>query len=728
MNLFKVDQKGAIPLLILIAGLGLVVFLIISATFSFKNQSFQQLYPKPSSRAALYGPDNYGVNTGIALSEPAMPDVMAKAHAANIGWIRLLCDWTTVEPNDPGVTFGSYPPTPTGPESYRFEKTCDVNLTNIKNNSLQPLLGFYYASGWCNTGGTTVALQEHSAPCDYNKFYDFVYHLVTRYGFSEHPEYNLTKTNGYAQGLVKYWEVGNEPDADGLLAPGGTAIEISNNYAHILQVAHDAIKAADPTAQILIGGLVIQSKADPTFFQDLLANTTYPNTKNNFDIANYHTYGIKTEAQSKMNEVTADLAAVGVTKDTWVTENGYPSNIAQQNMLSDARLEANYGTGLQGQVNYMNDLRPYILKDLGVKKVFWYTSLDDPSDITSFCSHGLFYYDGYQCGQATLPSPAPAEAVKPAYDTYKNIISGADVTAPAVSMSPLPQYVTGNVTLTANATDNVWVYKVEFFVDGKIQNDSSGNPALYAPFTMSWQTGSLIQGSSHTIYAKAYDENLNVTQSAPITTVIQDTYKPTISINSPVGGSTVTGIVPVSTTSSDNVGVTKVEFYLDSSTTPFATNTNPTPAPSPATFNTTANWNSTTLPPDQQGLYHTIAVKAYDAYGNVSLQPSVRVKLADTTKPALSNLLPVNGTIVTVGTYVTLQATATDNVKILNVTFSVDGTQQCSKGYSTAINNVYSCTNWKPTLHNHTYTISITASDTASPTNSTTATYSLKTL
>ncbi|MBI3486369.1 glycosyl hydrolase 53 family protein [Candidatus Daviesbacteria bacterium] len=718
------DQKGAIPLLILIAGVGLIVFLIISATFSFRNQTFQTLFPKPSSKAAtLYGPDNYGVNTGIALSEAAMPDVMAKEHAANIGWIRLLCNWDSIQASDPGPV----PNPPTGLSNFKFN-SCDANMTNVKNNSLQPLLGFYYASAWCNTGGVGLSQQEKSAPCDYNKFYDFVYHLVARYGYTEHSDLSLTKANGYAQGIVKYWEIGNEPDADSQLAPGGTAIEISNNYAHILQTAHDAIKAADPNAKILIGGLVIQSKADPTFFQDLLNNTTYPNTKNNFDIGNFHTYGIKTEAQSKMNEVRNDLAAVGVTKDTWVTENGYPSNLAQQNLLSDARLEANYGTDVQGQVNYMNDLRPYILKDLGAKKVFWYTSLDDPSDSTSFCSHGLFYYNGYQCNQAVLPSPAPVETAKPAFDTYKNIIAGTDTTLPTVSMSPLPQYVTGNVTLTANASDNIWVYKVEIYVDGIMQTDNSGNPDFYAPFTDSWPTGTLVQGSSHSIYAKAYDENFNMTQSAPITTVIQDTSNPTISINSPVGGSTVTGIVPISTTSSDNVGVTKVEFYLDSSTTPFATNSNPSPAPSPTTFNTTANWNSTTLPPDQQGIYHTIAVKAYDAYGNISLQPSVRVKLADTTKPTLSNLLPINGTIITVGIYATLQATATDNVRILNVTFSIDGTQQCSKGYSTAINDVYSCTNWKPTLHNHTYTISVTANDTASPANSTTQTFTLKTL
>lgn len=45
------NQKGAVPLLLLFTGLGLLVFLFISNTFSFKDRLFNTLFPKPPSHA-----------------------------------------------------------------------------------------------------------------------------------------------------------------------------------------------------------------------------------------------------------------------------------------------------------------------------------------------------------------------------------------------------------------------------------------------------------------------------------------------------------------------------------------------------------------------------------------------------------------------------------------------------------------------------------------------------
>lgn len=53
----KLDQKGAIPLLILLATIGLLGFLLIINTFNFKDKLFSSLFLKPSSHAA--GPINY---------------------------------------------------------------------------------------------------------------------------------------------------------------------------------------------------------------------------------------------------------------------------------------------------------------------------------------------------------------------------------------------------------------------------------------------------------------------------------------------------------------------------------------------------------------------------------------------------------------------------------------------------------------------------------------------
>jgi hypothetical protein len=77
--------------------------------------------------------------------------------------------------------------------------------------------------------------------------------LVSRYSG---PPYN-----------VKYWELGNEPDVDPRLVPGDQVFGCWGDeddehygggyYAEMLKAVYPAIKEADPEAQVLIGGLLL---------------------------------------------------------------------------------------------------------------------------------------------------------------------------------------------------------------------------------------------------------------------------------------------------------------------------------------------------------------------------------------------------------------------------------------------------------------------------------------
>lgn len=51
---------------------------------------------------------------------------------------------------------------------------------------------------------------------------------------------------------IDAWEIWNEPDQDGTWLPHADPVA----YAHLLRAAHDAIKAADPTALVLNGGVM----------------------------------------------------------------------------------------------------------------------------------------------------------------------------------------------------------------------------------------------------------------------------------------------------------------------------------------------------------------------------------------------------------------------------------------------------------------------------------------
>jgi hypothetical protein len=89
-----------------------------------------------------------------------------------------------------------------------------------------------------------------------------------------------------------------------------------------------------------------------------------------------------------------------------------------------------------------------------------------------------------------------------------------------------------------------------------------------------------------------------------------DTTAPTTSITSPTAGATVNGTVTISASASDNVGVTKVEFYVDGSL--LSTDTS---SPYSASWNTTTATNGS----------HSLTTKAYDAATNVGTSSAVSV-------------------------------------------------------------------------------------------------------
>ena len=76
--------------------------------------------------------------------------------------------------------------------------------------------------------------------------------------------------------------------------------------------------------------------------------------------------------------------------------------------------------------------------------------------------------------------------------------------------------VNGKVTIEAQATDNIGVIKVEFYVDNALLSSDSESP-----YSASWDTSSLTNGSSHTLFAKAYDSAGNIGTSQSITVTVK---------------------------------------------------------------------------------------------------------------------------------------------------------------------------------------------------------------
>ena len=176
----------------------------------------------------------------------------------------------------------------------------------------------------------------------------------------------------------------------------------------------------------------------------------------------------------------------------------------------------------------------------------------------------------------------------------------SDTTLPVVSGTE--SGTSGTITLSANATDNVGVIRVDFYVDNVLKGSKTSTP--YS-ITLNSTT---LSNASHVFVAKAYDASNNMGSSSAVNFTISnpvvDSTPPTVSVTAPGSSGTIT----LSASATDNVGVSLVEFYIDGV---LKGSTNIAPY--------TLALNSNTL----SNASHTLSAKAYDAANNVGLSNSV---------------------------------------------------------------------------------------------------------
>jgi thermitase len=189
-------------------------------------------------------------------------------------------------------------------------------------------------------------------------------------------------------------------------------------------------------------------------------------------------------------------------------------------------------------------------------------------------------------------------------------VSSPDTTAPLTWLdSPADgAIVQGTVNLSAAASDNVGVTKIELLVNGVVRASSSSN-------TISWNWDSTgVADGIHSITSRAYDAANNTSASSISVSVHNtssaDTIAPTVAITSPSSGSTVSGTVKIQISGKDNVAVTKIELFIDGKL--FGTSTSST-----ATF----NWNTRNVSKGE----HQLQAYAYDAAGNIGASSLVKV-------------------------------------------------------------------------------------------------------
>lgn len=191
------------------------------------------------------------------------------------------------------------------------------------------------------------------------------------------------------------------------------------------------------------------------------------------------------------------------------------------------------------------------------------------------------------------------------------------------------------------------------------------------------------------------------------TTIKTDTQAPTVSITNPSGGSTVSGLATVDASASDNVGVSKVELWVNGSLV--ATDTT-----SPFAF----SWDTTKAANGSASL----AAKAFDAAGNAATSTTVTVNVSnstttttDTIPPTTGITNPTNGAKVPAGT-IKVQASASDNSGVSGLTMAlfINGRQVASSSGTGTIDYGWNTRR----LKSGTYTLTLTARDAAANTSS----------
>src|SRR5207245_1165093 len=153
-------------------------------------------------------------------------------------------------------------------------------------------------------------------------------------------------------------------------------------------------------------------------------------------------------------------------------------------------------------------------------------------------------------GSHTLTAVARDTAGNTATTAAVSLTVANDTTPPTISLiAPVAgATVAGTVTISASATDNVGVVGVQFMLDGA----NLGAEVTTAPYATSWNTA-LASAGAHILTAVARDAAGNMATTASVSVTVADTTPPAVSMTAPSSGSTVSGMVTVSATASDNV-------------------------------------------------------------------------------------------------------------------------------------------------------------------------------
>ncbi|MFN8485064.1 MAG: glycosyl hydrolase [Anaerolineae bacterium] len=279
-----------------------------------------------------------------------------KAQAAGVRWERLVYSWSTLQPLQPTdvLVERNFPP-----ETVQADKARGIEVVGVVVDTPQ----WAVADHRQGPRGVPKGLDKPWNDPE-NYFGNFMYRLA-----------------GLYKGSVDTWIIWNEPDvydSNGHAFWEGTPAE----YARLLKVGYQAVKAANPKARVNMAGMAFwfdKEARRPLFMQDVLAALAKdPEAAANnwfFDGIMVHAYGNPLNAYAEPMLYRRVLAAYGLDKPIWIGE----ANVVPYDDPA-GKLERNYQrASLQEQAAWVIQATA-LARAAGVERFEVYKMRDEGSD------------------------------------------------------------------------------------------------------------------------------------------------------------------------------------------------------------------------------------------------------------------------------------------------------------------------------------------------------------
>ena len=216
-----------------------------------------------------------------------------------------------------------------------------------------------------------------------------------------------------------------------------------------------------------------------------------------------------------------------------------------------------------------------------------------------------------------------------------------DLTPPTVSITDPTdtQVIGGTYTLSANATDDIAMDRVEFYRGGSTLIGTDSTPPQ--PFTFGWNT-TLVTEGAYSLTAVAYDTSTNNTTSTAINVTVDNT-NPTATITNPIPSELIPETTYNITGTADDANFSEYTLEYEASAAPGVWNDiGANPRTTAVVAGTLGTWDTTPLNDDT---YTIRLITTDDATNSTAATVTVTV---DSTKPTVSSATAATFTTVDV--------------------------------------------------------------------------------